>query len=451
MQAMDEKLWQDFNAILKGRIKEIHFTTWHQQAKPISINNQGFRVAVPNRFVRDWIQENFLTELEACLQELKWDGAPIEIEVDETLDAKAPAPATDHPPRRTTPPSSSLNIPGTLLNPRYTFENFVVGSSNQFAHAACRAVAASPAQNYNPLFLYGGVGLGKTHLLNAIGQEIRKNSPEVRISYISSEQFMNKLVHSIRFDQMNQFRQTFRDSCDLLLIDDIQFIAGKERTQEEFFHTFDRLYNSQKQIVITSDRSPNDISKLEERLRSRFQWGLIADIQLPEMETRVAIIKKKAEAAHVNLPDEVALFLASTIKSNIRELEGSLVRLSAFASLLGQPITIQLAQEVLTSLIKDLADRLTIGQVQKVVAEFYQLRLADLLGKRRTRALAFPRQIAMYLCRKHIQASFPEIGHKFGGKDHSTVVHAVSKIRGCLEEDGELRRQLQTIESRLNL
>ena len=450
---IDETLWEKINENLKLRLREVHYATWQRQVKPVCFSDDDAEIviAIPNKFIRDWIQDHFLIEVKKALEEVTGMTRVIRFEIDESIQPPEP----DHTrelaaAQLETPPAVSAQE-GYTLNPRYTFQNFVVGSSNQFAHAACRSVAESPARNYNPLFLYGGVGLGKTHLLNAVGLEIKRRKPSTRIAYVSSEQFINKLVHSIRFDRMNQFRQIFRDSCDLLLIDDVQFIAGKERTQEEFFHTFDRLYNSGKQIILSSDRSPNDIPGLEERLRSRFQWGLIADIQIPDMETRIAIVKKKADVAHISLPDDVAHFLASSIKSNIRELEGSLVRLSAFASLLGQPITVELAKEVLQSILGPGQQQLTFDQVQKTVAEYYQIRLPDLLGRRRTRSLAFPRQIAMYLCRKHIQASFPEIGNKFGGKDHSTVVHACSKVKNCLEEDETLKQQISQLEQRLNV
>jgi chromosomal replication initiator protein len=454
---MNELLWQQLNEGLKGQLREVHLTTWQRQVKPVSLSDETLRVAVPNKFIRDWIQDHFQKDVEKVFSEITGQSQSLSFEIDESIQALSSEAAEGDDAAENALEMSSIPAAapkpaeGYVLNPRYVFNSFVVGPSNQFAHAACRAVAEAPAKNYNPLFLYGGVGLGKTHLLNAIGQEIIGRNPRTQIAYVSSEQFINKLVHSIRFDRMNQFRQMFRDSCDLLLIDDIQFIAGKERTQEEFFHTFDRLYNSGKQIVVSSDRPPNDIPGLEERVRSRFQWGLIADIQAPDMETRVAIVKKKADAARIKLSDDVANFLASVIKSNIRELEGSLVRLSAFASLLGQPITVDLAKEVLQSILGGNKNQLSIDRIQKTVADFYQIRLPDLLGRRRTRSLALPRQIAMYLCRKHIQASFPEIGNKFGGKDHSTVVHAVSKITHCMSEDETLNHQIKQLENRLEV
>lgn len=453
LSSMDQELWHNLSISLRDRLREAHFSTW-QRVTPLRLESDTLHVAVANKFLRDWIQGHFVNDIAAALRELVGRDINIQFEIDATLSDEGPTGETVglKPEDREAPAQPATAGSGVYsLNPRYTFANFVVGPANQFAHAACQAVAATPAKNYNPLFLYGGVGLGKTHLLNAIGQEMLRRNPATRITYISSEQFINKLVHSIRFDRMTNFRRVFRDDCDLLLIDDIQFIAGKERTQEEFFHTFDKLYNSGKQIVLSSDRSPNDIPGLEERLRSRFQWGLIADIQIPDLETRIAIVNKKADGAKIQLPDDVAYFLAGAVKSNIRELEGALIRLSAFSSLMGQPITIDFAREVLESVISKDNRRLTMDQIQRAVAEYYQIRLPDLLGHRRTRSLALPRQIAMYLCRKHIEASFPEIGNKFGGKDHSTVVHACSKIGKCLDEDETLLRQIRQIEAQLNL
>jgi chromosomal replication initiator protein len=449
--------WEELGESLKGRLREAHYTTWDQQTKFLSFNFNSLRVSVPNKFVKEWIQNNFLDDVAATAKDLSGQECSISVEIDEkhalehqkALDEKSVDQVAELVPEEVATPSPSSQY--YRLNPRYIFENFVVGPSNQFAHAASRAVAANPAKNYNPLFLYGGVGLGKTHLLNAIGQELRQLYPKMRITYISSEQFINKMIHSIRFDRMKEFRHLFRDSSDLLLIDDIQFIAGKERTQEEFFHTFDGLYNGEKQIVLTSDRPPNDIPGLEERLRSRFQWGLIADIQIPDLETRIAILKKKASVASIEVPDDVAHFLAASIKSNIRELEGSLIRISAFASLLGQAITINLAKEVLRSVLKDKQHVINIEAIQKAVATYYSLRLSELLGKRRNRSLAFPRQIAMFLCRKHVKSSYPEIGKSFGGKDHSTVLHAVTKINLSIQKDRELQRQIRQIEERLNI
>ncbi|KXK22569.1 MAG: chromosomal replication initiator protein DnaA, partial [Armatimonadetes bacterium OLB18] len=332
------------------------------------------------------------------------------------------------------------------LNPKYTFDTFVVGNSNQFAHAASRAVANLPSLAYNPLFIYGGVGLGKTHLLNAVGLEIHRTQKQLKVLYVHAEHFTNELINSIRYEKMFEFRKKYRESCDVLLIDDIQFIAGKERTQEEFFHTFNYLYESRRQVVVTSDRFPKDIPQLEERLRSRFEWGLIADIQAPDTETRVAILRKKAEEDRIALPDEVAMFLATHIRNNVRELEGSLIRLSAFSSLSGNEISVEMAREILKNLIPDRSRALTIEAIQKLVADHYNVKISDLKSPRRLKVLTVPRQIAMYLCRKHVKSSFPELGMKFGGKDHSTVVHAVQKIEKLLQQDLTLRNEISSLE-----
>jgi chromosomal replication initiator protein len=335
------------------------------------------------------------------------------------------------------------------LNPRYTFDTFVVGSSNQFAHAAALAVAESPSKAYNPLYIYGGVGLGKTHLMHAIGHAIRARNKHLRLTYVSSERFMNELINAIRYDKTLAFREKYRN-VDVLLIDDIQFLAGKERTQEEFFHTFNALYDAQKQIVITSDCPPREIPTLEERLHSRFEWGLIADIQPPDLETKVAILKKKAEQERISLPDNVALFIASKIKSNIRELEGALIRLIAYSSLTGRPISLALAQETLRGLIDEEEEKtVTIELIQKTVADYFGLRVSDLKSKNNSRSVAEPRQIAMYLCKRLTTASLPEIGREFGGKHHTTVLHSINKISELYEKREDFHRIINNLIDRL--
>ena len=329
-------------------------------------------------------------------------------------------------------PTSSAGLSG--LNPRYTFDTFIVGSSNQFADAACRAVAEAPSRSYNPLFIYGGVGLGKTHLMHAIGQYVLRHDRSVKITYISGERFMNEMINALRYDRIIDFRERYR-TVDVLLVDDVQFIAGKEATQTEFFHTFNALYDSQKQIVISSDCPPHQIPSLEDRLRSRFEWGLIADIQPPDLETKVAILKKKAEAEAVPLPDDVAIYIAGKIKSNIRELEGSLIRLIAYASLTGQEITPSLAQEVLKNIIDHEEKAVTIEIIQKFISDYYNLRLADLKSRNNSKSVAMPRQVAMYLCKALTHSSLPEIGRSFGGKHHSTVIHSIRKIEDLRRKD----------------
>jgi chromosomal replication initiator protein len=335
-------------------------------------------------------------------------------------------------------------LPGPAgLNPRYTFDSFIVGSSNQFAHAACRAVAEAPSRSYNPLFIYGGVGLGKTHLMHAIGQYVLEHDRTLKLTYISSERFMNEMINALRYDRVLDFRERYR-SVDVLLVDDIQFLAGKEGTQTEFFHTFNALYDSQKQIVISSDCPPHEIQSLEERLRSRFEWGLIADIQPPELETKVAILKKKAETEAVPLPDDVAMYIAGKIKSNIRELEGSLIRLIAFASLTGQQITLPLTQEVLKNILDHEEKAVTIDTIQKFVADRYNLRMVDLRSRNNSKSIAMPRQVAMYLCKALTHASLPEIGRSFGGKHHSTVIHSIRKVEELRKRDSNFNNQISS-------
>jgi chromosomal replication initiator protein len=437
---------QKIIATLQTKISGINFNNWIKPAT-FKINDEALTIEVPNKFIRDWITENYLHLIKYELFKIAGQERPIQFQITE--------PALPSPPlaedRTESPvaPASPRAKREEALNPKYTFTHFVVGPSNQFCHAASKAVANLPALAYNPLFIYGGVGLGKTHLINAIGLEIQRSHPELRVRYVHAEQFTNELINSIRYEKMFEFRKKYRESCDVLLMDDIQFIAGKERTQEEFFHTFNFLYESRRQVVVTSDRFPKDIPQLEERLRSRFEWGLIADIQAPDIETRVAILRKKAEADGIPLPSEVAMFLATYVRSNVRELEGSLIRLSAFASLSGNEITLDMAKEVLRDVLPDRSKHMTVESIQKLVADHFNLKISDLKSPRRLKVLTVPRQIAMYLCRKHVKSSFPELGMKFGGKDHSTVVHAVQKIERLLQKDLTLRNEISSLEKRL--
>lgn len=353
------------------------------------------------------------------------------------------------PPVRKPPVRATEQGHEHALLARYTFENFVVGASNQFAHAACQAVARQPGERYNPLFIYGGVGLGKTHLVNAIGHAILARNPRTRVMYLSAESFMNELIGSLRKDRMDDFKNRFR-RADVLILDDAQFFAARERTQEEFFHTFNSLHDSGRQIVLTSDKFPKDIPALEERLRNRFEWGLIADIQSPDLETRVAILEKKAEVEGIDLPHDVALFLAHHVDSNVRELEGSLTRLGAFASLNRAPLTVDFAREVLASMLRTARAEISIETIQKFICEFFDLRTADLRSKRRNRNITQPRQLAMYLCRRHTHASYPTIGRHFGGRDHSTVIHAINVIETFLREDANFRATVERIERSLH-
>jgi chromosomal replication initiator protein len=336
------------------------------------------------------------------------------------------------------------------LNPRYTFDGFVTGSSNQFANAAARAVAEAPSKAYNPLFLYGGVGMGKTHLMQAIGHEVKRRMPEASILYVSAEKFTNEVINSIRYDRMVSLRDKYRNNVDVLLVDDIQFLAQKERTQEEFFHTFNALHELQRQIVIASDRPPKELAEIEDRLRNRFEWGLIADIQPPDLETKVAILQKKAESEKVALPTDVALFIASNIRSNVRELEGALIRLIAYASLTGAEVNLPTAQQVLKNFIDAQTRKVTIDAIQKAVAEQFGLRVTEIKAKNNSRAIVYPRQIAMYLAKQLTEASLPEIGRQFGGKHHTTVMHSVDKIEQVRKGDKDLNRMLNKLTETLS-
>lgn len=425
---------------IQRKISDLNYNTWFRPIIDARVNGGVFTIAVPNKFIADWINDYYSDVIRQELFAITQNNFRIGFEISALGDAVLPIEGTV--------PASPASRARTVdtLNSKYSFDRFVVGSSNQFAHAACKAVSDLPGGHYNPLFLYGGVGLGKTHLLHAIGLQTGSLRPEVQVIYVSAEKFMNELINALRYERMPDFRRKYRDRCDMLLIDDIQFIAGKERTQEEFFHTFNTLHESQRQIVVTSDKLPKDIQGIEERLRSRFEWGLIADIGPPDLETRIAILRKKAEASGLSCPDDVAMFLASAIKSNVRELEGSLIRINAFASLTGAPVTIGLAREILGSMIQEGGRTCTIEAVQRIVAEFYKINISDMKSPRRLKSLTYPRHVAMYLCKKHVHSSFPEIGSKFGGKDHTTVMHACRKIERLLESDLSLQNDIAAIE-----
>ncbi|MEE9538431.1 MAG: chromosomal replication initiator protein DnaA [candidate division NC10 bacterium] len=435
---LSQEVWQAAISNIQQQLVHHSFETWFRPLTLGSIGNSRLQVLLPNRFFKEWFEEHYIELLRSSLEDLLFTRVEIDLMVP-NQDLPPPPPPPEVPHKRTTrrPPTTSS------LNSKYTFDNFVVGSGNQLAHAASLAVAEQISRVYNPFFIYGGVGLGKTHLLHAIGRFVLDRDNVVRVSYISSEKFTNDLINAIRFDSTIEFRNRYR-SVDVLLIDDIQFIAGKERTQEEFFHTFNDLHNSSKQIVLTSDSIPKDIPGLEERLRSRFEWGLIADIQPPDLETKAAILRKKAQAEGVQIPDEVSLFIATNVKSNVRELEGYLIRIVAYASLTNQAITLDLACEVLKELVD--GDRsITMPHILEVVGDFYRLKEKELLSKSRHKSIVLPRQVAMYLCRTHTNASLPDIGVEFGGKDHSTVMHACSKIRELMAKDDRFRKQLQDL------
>ena len=424
---MLDSLWTRVLTALEGRIPETAIESWLRPCRVTAMDGDVIRVAAPNKYSRDWLVQHYTETIQSAARTVLGGNPVVTFEIDREP-ARAPAPARELP----VPPSNGLS-------PRYTFESFVIGNSNQFAQAASQAVAELPSKAYNPLFIYGGVGLGKTHLLHAVGHEIARLYPSLRLLYLSTERFTNDLINAIRYDRTAEFRARYR-TIDLLLIDDIQFISGKERTQEEFFHTFNDLYESRKQIIVSSDCSPKDIPEIEERLRSRFEWGLIADIQPPDFETRVAILKKKAALERVRLADDVAYLIASRVKSNIRELEGSLTRMIAFCALTGREMSTDLAQEVLSDLWGEEEKVITIDQIQRKVSDFFGVKLSDFKAKNRTKAVAFPRQIAMYLARQLTHASLAEVGRAFGGKDHTTVLHAVDKIQTLLQDDPKLRK-----------
>ncbi|ACH37034.1 chromosomal replication initiator protein DnaA [Citrifermentans bemidjiense Bem] len=455
-----ENIWLEAQTNLKQVLTEQTYSTWIDPLKFLGATVDTIVLEVPSSFFQKWVTDKYLAMIKEAISAVNGKSYQIEFHVAE----EKPEAAHEAKPEKEAKPAREKErdkdkekekdrekekkelVPN--LNPKYTFESFVSGPSNQFAYAASQAVANKPATNYNPLFIYGGVGLGKTHLVNAIGNHILAKNPKAKICYYSSEKFMNEMINSLRYKKMDEFRNKFR-KMDLLLIDDIQFMAGKEATQEEFFHTFNALYESHKQIVVTSDKFPKDIPGLEERLRSRFEWGLIADIQPPGVETKVAILKKKSDMHAVNLPDDVALFLAEGANSNIRELEGMLIRLEAFASLTGQEITLSMAREVMKDIIVEKTRDITVEMIQKTVAEHFRIKVSELKSDKRIKTLVVPRQIAIYICRELTKASYPEIGEKFGGKDHSTIIHSVKKIEKQIAGDDEFKATVEDIRKKL--
>jgi chromosomal replication initiator protein len=428
----DEATWKQFLSALEPRIDPKEFRTWFLPAQFGGETAAGERrtwtIVVPNAVFADWIPSHYSAAMHSAAEGAGLPGLAFRFESPSEA-ARAPS----------APP---VPLPG--LNPRYTFQNFVVGSSNQFAHAAARAVAEAPSRSYNPLFLYGGVGLGKTHLMQAIAHDILRQRPNTRVLYLSAEKFLNDLINGIKTERMPEFRRRYRE-LDVLLVDDVQFIAGKEATQEEFFHTFNALHESQKQLVLSSDAPPKEISSLEERLRSRFEWGLIADIQPPDLEMKVAILRKKADEEKIFIPNDVALYIAGSVRSNIRELEGRVNRVLAFASLTGAPITLDLAKETLRDMVPTDDRKATPAEILKAVAAHYGIRVPDLKAKSNAKSIAFPRQIAMYLCRQLTSLSFPEIGRLFNDKHHSTVMHSVEKIQKLYEDDADFHRTVDAL------
>src|SRR5687767_768574 len=433
---MDATIWDQVLTRIETKVNRHSFYTWFKPTSFVADGGASITIRVPNALFKDWLTKHYSVVLSEALAEVRRPGVSVVFVAEGLPVPPVPepiaAPAEEPPATPTVAPSTA---PGGL-NPRYTFDTFIVGPSNQFAHAACRAVAEAPSRSYNPLFIYGGVGLGKTHLMHAIGHYVVTHLKNLKLTYISSERFMNEMINAVRYDRILDFRERYR-SVDVLLVDDVQFLAGKEGTQTEFFHTFNALYDSQKQIVISSDCPPYEIPQLEERLRSRFEWGLIADIQSPDLETKTAILKRKAETEGVHLPDNVAIYIAGKIKSNIRELEGSLIRLIAYALLTVREITLALAQEVLRNVLQNDDRAVTIEGVQKAVADHYSLRVAELKSRNNSKSVAMPRQVAMYLCKNLTNASLPEIGRSFGGKHHSTVIHSIRKVEDMRQKNGD--------------
>ena len=447
MDADLKKIWAKTLETIKSELSEVSFNTWIKSCEPISISSDTITISVPNSFTQDILDKrykdlvaNSIEVVCSKLYKIEFVIASEAFEKEEIKDSSS----------NTSSKSIVVNDEmSSTLNPKYTFNSFVIGNSNRFAHAASLAVSESPAKAYNPLFIYGGVGLGKTHLMHAIGHYILDNNPSAKVVYVSSEKFTNELINAIKDDKNEDFRNKYRN-VDVLLIDDIQFIAGKERTQEEFFHTFNALHDANKQIILSSDRPPKEIPTLEDRLRSRFEWGLIADIQVPDFETRMAILKKKADVENLNVANEVMGYIATKIKSNIRELEGALIRIIAYSSLTNREVTVDLASEALKDIIsKKQGKHITIDIIQDVVSSYFNLRVEDLKSQRRTRNVAYPRQIAMYLSRKLTDMSLPKIGEEFGGRDHTTVIHAYEKISENLKTDDSLQHTINDITKKL--
>ncbi len=451
MAEQDSQVWSRAQDIIKkDRSNDQSFNTWFAPIKFVSLSDNKIILEVPNKFFKEWLVSHYMALIDTSVQRASGKDLKVEFIFGE-IDIAGVLRRT--PPREEPKKEKFLGIFSRQvadsakeigLNPKYTFDNFVIGPSNRFAHAASQAVSDSPAKAYNPLFIYGGVGLGKTHLMHAIGQRVAQKMPKAKILYISSEDFTNQLIGAIQNRSTPKFREKYRN-VDILLIDDIQFIAGKESTQEEFFHTFNALYDAHKQIVVSSDRPPKEIQSLEERLISRFEWGLVTDIQAPDFETRIAILKKKSEKETIKLPEDVFYFLGEKIRSNIRELEGALIRVVAYAKLIGKEVSVDLVKEVLKDMIIEGEKKITIDLIQKKVSEYFDIKLSDMRAKKRSKAVAYPRQIAMYLTRQMTDFSLPEIGEHFGGRDHTTVIHACDKIEEELKTKKGLKESIDRL------
>ncbi|HEX2272228.1 MAG TPA: chromosomal replication initiator protein DnaA [Pyrinomonadaceae bacterium] len=469
--SVETNVWGRILHSLKGRLNQQTLETWFSpiQFESLDRSQHVINLRAPNQVVKDWVVNHYATVLEDSLNDLQLNGYSVGWVIGKGSDWMGePAPASQE--EKITDLDQTVSVatnggtaaavaiakdvsplqhPEPSLSAKYTYDSFVVGTCNQFAHAASLAVAEAPGRTYNPLYLYGGVGLGKTHLMHACGHAIKARNQHLKLCYISSERFMNDLINAIRYDKTQSFREKYR-SVDVLLIDDVQFMAGKERTQEEFFHTFNALYDQQKQIVISSDCPPREIPTLEERLHSRFEWGLIADLEPPDLETKIAILKRKGDLIGVTIPDDVAMFIAGRVKSNVRELEGSLVRLIAISSLRGEPISKSLAQDAIRNIAKEEeSTNVTIQQIQKLVASTYKLTREELISKNNSRHISHPRQVAMYLCKHLTKHSYPEIGRAFGGKHHTTVIHSVEKIESLVATDETLQRLITELSESL--
>lgn len=444
-----QRVWEQVLSEVEEKVGRVTTETWLKPVRPLALRGETLHLEVPNALFRDWLLENLLPHIHKSLESNLGVPAQVVIHV-ATKQQGELFPSQGHDERESAKGDSSrTGAKKNGLVSNYTFSSFIVGAGNQFANAAARAVAEHPGKHYNPLFIYGGVGLGKTHLINAIGHETIVKQGSKSVFYLSSETFTNELIAHLRRDRMDDFKTKFRQA-DVLILDDIQFLSGRERTQEEFFHTFNTLHQSHKQIILTSDKFPNEIEGLEERLRNRFEWGLIADIQPPDLETRVAILQKKAQQKKIPLPHDVSLFIATHVTANVRELEGGLTKLGALSSLTESPITIDLAQQVLQNLMKGGKEKdkeVSVETVQKAVCKYFAIRVVDLTSKKRTQMVAFPRQVAMFLCRKLAGASYPMIGVRFGGKDHTTALYACAAIEKRLKYDEELRAVVARIEN----
>ena len=447
-----EGLWSEISGRLRGALNDTTYSTWFGEVAGLELAGDTLVLAVPNEFTRDWIEGHFRGLIGAAVRDILGSERPLELRVTPAEQLPAPLPAELTAPAPAPPLAQRLPLRPESggFNAKYTFDSFVIGSSNRFAHAAALAVAEAPAQAYNPLFIYGGTGLGKTHLLQAVAQYVSEHSSELSVRYVTSETFMNDFINSLRDKRIEGFKQRYR-AYDVLLIDDVQFFEHKERIQEEFFHTFNSLYEAGSQIVMSSDRPPREISTLEERLRSRFEWGLITDIQPPDLETRIAILRKKVKVDGIHVHDEQVLtFIASRVSTNIRELEGALTRVVAFSSLTGRPMTVELAQDVLKDVFpQGEAAQVSIRRIQDLVVERFNMTLEELCGDKRSQNIVYPRQVAMYLSRELTDSSLPKIGKEFGGRDHTTVIHATSKIARLIREDRSVYNLVQELTARV--